>query len=115
MYRDNGTNFVGTKSEFEKAFKEMKRENIEQFAASNFIEWNFNPPSASHMGGSWERAIRSVRRVLFGLMQESSFCLDADTLHTLFCEVELIVNSRPLNVVSTDVDDVKKERERDKR
>ena len=28
------------------------------------IKWVFNPPQASHMGGSWERKIGSVRRIM---------------------------------------------------
>lgn len=69
------------------------------------IRWIFNPPSASHMGGLWERQIRTVRRVLNSLLQNNQK-LDDESLNTLFCEVEAIVNSRPITVVSNDPNDL---------
>ena len=55
-----------------------------------------NPPAASHMGGVWERQIRSVRNVLCALLQGSGQQLDDELLRTFMCEAEAIVNSRPL-------------------
>ena len=57
-------------------------------------DWWFNPPTASHIGGSWERQIRTVRKVLASLLQDN--ILDNEKLHTPFHEVESIVNDRPL-------------------
>ena len=64
------------------------------------IKWEFNPPAASHMGGIWERQIRTVRKVLNVILKEQT--LDDERLSTLFCEVESIVNGRPLTVLSDD-------------
>ena len=58
------------------------------------IKWEFSPPAVSHMGGIWERQIRSVRKVLNITMREQT--LDDKRLSTLFCEVESIVNGRPM-------------------
>ena len=58
------------------------------------IKWRFNPPYASHMGGAWERMIRSVRRILNALTQMQT--LTEEGLVTLMTEVEGILNSRPL-------------------
>ena len=55
-----------------------------------------NFPSSSHMGGVWERQIRTVRSVLAPMLQRSGSQLDDDSLRTLFYEVMNIVNSRPL-------------------
>ena len=63
-----------------------------------WIEWQKNPPEASHMGGVWERQIRTVRNVLSSLLKEHSGRLDDEALQTLLCESEAIVNSRPLTV-----------------
>ena len=58
------------------------------------IKWEFSPPAASHMGGIWERQIRSLRKVLNIIMREQT--LDDKRLSSLFCEVESIVNGRPM-------------------
>ena len=57
-----------------------------------------NFPSASHAGGVWERQIRTIRSVLSALLEKSASCLDGESFHTLICETEAIVNSRPLTV-----------------
>ena len=46
-----------------------------------------------------------MRQVLFGLMQENGHYVDDEVLHTLFCEAEHIVNSRPLTTDSSDPSD----------
>jgi len=74
---DNGTNFVGAEKE------------LNGFLQQKSIEWRFNSPTASHMGGVWERQIRSIRRVLSVLMKEQS--VDDENLSTLFCLVESII------------------------
>ena len=52
---DRGTNFVGAASEFQRAWKEMdhaKVQNILLNDGCDYVEFKFNVPSASHMGGS---------------------------------------------------------------
>ena len=50
------------------------------------------------LGGVWERQIRSVRNVLSSSLQENGKQLDDESLRTLMCDAEAIVNSRPLTV-----------------
>ncbi len=98
---DNGTNFVGADNEFKKAVQEMDDEKIETFLTENgcdWISWKRNPPTASHMGGVWERLIRSVRDILDSLLKHHAHILNDESLHTLLLEAEAIVNSRPLTV-----------------
>ena len=98
---DNGTNFVGADNEFRRAYEEMDHEKISQFLAENgcdWIKWERNPPTASHMGGVWERQIRSVRDILQSLLKNHAHILNDEALHTLLLEAEAIVNSRPLTV-----------------
>lgn len=71
------------------------------------IEWLFQPPSASHFGGVWEREIRTARKVLQALLQEQRIKLTDDNLNTLMCEVESILNQRPLSAVSDDPHDLR--------
>ena len=70
------------------------------------IQWVLNPPAASHMGGIWERQIRTARKVLSSLSHEYGYKLDDDYFQTLMCDVESIINSRPLTTVSSDPNDV---------
>ena len=98
---DNGTNFVGAENELLKAWKEMDHKKIEEFLLGrkcDWINWERNPPSASHMGGVWERQIRTIRNIMTSLLHEHSDRLDDEALRTLLCEAECVVNSRPLTV-----------------
>jgi len=99
VYSDNGTNLVGAWREIRSALGNWDRDRVLGEAASQGITWHFNPPKASHYGGIWEREIRSVRKVFWGLMQERNRVLNREELYTLFCEIESILNSRPLTPV----------------
>ena len=57
------------------------------------------------MGEVWERQIRTVPRILATLLYEHTGRLDDESLHNLLCEVESIINPRPLTVISSDVKD----------
>eukprot|EP00745_Piridium_sociabile_P015413 TRINITY_DN22861_c0_g1_i2.p1 TRINITY_DN22861_c0_g1~~TRINITY_DN22861_c0_g1_i2.p1 ORF type:complete len:272 (-),score=34.88 TRINITY_DN22861_c0_g1_i2:709-1524(-) len=97
---DRGTNFIGAKRELREGWRAMDQKRLTRTLANQEIEWILNTPAASHMGGVWERQIRSVRRVLSGLTKKSDGRLNTSSLRTLFYEVMAIVNSRPLSVES---------------
>ena len=93
---DNGSNFVGADNELKKAFSEMNHQQIQHFLANigvDWLIWSRNAPAASHMGGVWERQIRSARSILASLLKNHGTCLKDESLHTLMTEVEAIVNS----------------------
>ncbi|XP_070407549.1 uncharacterized protein [Nothobranchius furzeri] len=92
LQSDHGTNFVGARREFLEAVKEMDQESLKQLGC----EFVMNPPSASHMGGAWERQIRTIRSVLTTILDQSSRSLDSSSLRTYLYEVMAIVNSRPI-------------------
>ena len=99
---DQGSNFLG-------AINQMEGINMgdlkEQFLLRN-IQWTLNPPQASHMAGSWERKIGSIRRVL-----EATFVmlggrkLSYDEFVTALAEASSIVNKTPLWTTSSDPND----------
>ncbi len=95
---DRGTNFVGAMNEQTRELEAMKNEKLRQFLLHHGadIEFRMNFPSSSHMGGVWERQIRTVRSVLTPMLARSGSQLDDDSLRTLFYEVMNIVNNRPL-------------------
>ncbi|XP_069122196.1 uncharacterized protein [Argopecten irradians] len=91
---DNGTNFVGGEKELRTSIRQCTEHvNTKEYLLLRNIKWEFNPPAASHMGGVWERQIRSVRKVLNVILRNQ--VLDDERLDTVFCEAESIVNTRP--------------------
>ena len=66
--------------------------------SADWIQWKRNPPLASHMGGVWDRQIRSARNILSPFMKTQGASLYRESLNTLFVEVKGVVNSRPLVV-----------------
>ena len=101
---DNGTNFVGRNQELRKAVKEWNQNKISRFLTQQGIKWIFNTPKASHHERVWGRCIRTVRKVLNALMKEQ--VLNDERLITQFCEVEAIINGRPITKVSDDHKDL---------
>lgn len=100
FFSDNGTNFVGAERELRQCLKDVdKNELIRNFTTAT-TKWNFNPPSAPHMGGAWERLVRSVKTVLYKIFPER--CPSDEALRSMMAEVENILNSRPLTYVSVD-------------
>ena len=101
MRSDQGTNFVGAKKELKEALSELDQDKIGKELLQDNCDWfsfKMNVPSASHMGGVWERQIRSVRNVLSVLLDDNGTQLDDESLSTFMCEAEAILNSRPLTV-----------------
>ena len=95
---DMGTNMVGADNDLKAEISRLDQRKLQQVGLAEGIEWVFNPPSASHFGGCWERHIRTVRKVWRSMPVQR---LDDESLHTLFCEIESVLNSRPLTYVST--------------
>ena len=104
IWSDNATNFVGANNELKAAIKALDRDALMHAARRRQIEWVFNPPLASHQSGVWERQIRTLRKVMTGILGTCNRLRDS-TLHTVLCEAENIVNSRPLTKCSDDVND----------
>ncbi|XP_062557391.1 uncharacterized protein LOC134222264 [Armigeres subalbatus] len=99
IYSDNGRNFTGA----DRVLRDQI-ENIELNAATTFTntttKWLFIPPSAPHMGGSWERMVRSIKNAMTTMPQNEK--LDDEGLQTLIVEAEAVVNSRPLTYLPLD-------------
>ena len=99
---DQGSNFLGALNQMEGlSIDQLKRE----FVTRN-VKWIFNPPHASHMGGSWERKIGSVRRIMEAtLVTLGGRKLSYDEFTTLLAETASIVNKTPLWATSNDPND----------
>ncbi|XP_058817628.1 uncharacterized protein LOC131680927 [Topomyia yanbarensis] len=90
---DNGTNFVGASNELIKQIKDINSECADTFTDAR-TKWTFNPPSAPHMGGVWERMMRSVKEAMRAL--DDGRKLNDEILLTVLAETEGFINSRPL-------------------
>lgn len=102
---DRGTNFVSACKEL-KIPSNIDKTSVEKFLLDQGCTWKFNPPHASHMGGSWERMIGVARKILDSMfLQLGTSKLTHEALTTLMAEVAAIINARPLIPVSTDPDD----------
>lgn len=92
IYSDRGTNFQNINQD----------EILKEFATPH-TEWTFIPPASPHMGGAWERLIRSVKTNLSKL-QWGRLPTD-EVLHSTLLEIENVVNSRPLTDIPIDDDE----------
>ena len=107
LYSDCGTNFVGAKSHlrdlytlvnspgYNKEFSDNLRENR--------IEWKMNPPQSPHHGGIWESNIKSVKTHLHKIV--ANHLLTFEEMLTVLAQIEALLNSRPLSVLSADPSD----------
>jgi len=105
FWSDRGTNFIGAVNELGLNKVNVKDDPIHVFLKNKDTTWKFNSPHRSHMGGSWERLIGIVRRILDNMLDStSSKNLTHEVFVTFMAEVSAIVNSRPIVPVSTDKD-----------
>ena len=101
---DQGTNFIGAQRELAESMKLLDNGQIQRALLKEGIDWTFNPPSGPHHGGVWERLIRLVKKILYSILKEQT--LDDEALQTAFCEVEAIMNDRPITTVTNDPNDL---------
>ncbi|XP_049300487.1 uncharacterized protein LOC125774271 [Anopheles funestus] len=94
---DQGTNFVGAARELREALKDVDTDALMERFSSPVMKWTFNPPSAPHFGGCWERLVQSVKKALSSLDLPKTPS-DEQLISTL-TEIELIINCRPLTYI----------------
>ncbi|KRX65987.1 Mediator of RNA polymerase II transcription subunit 6 [Trichinella sp. T9] len=61
------------------------------------IDFKFNPPGAPHWGGSWERMVQEIKKILMSTV-ESVAGLHQEAFRTLIVRVEGILNRRPITI-----------------
>ncbi|XP_039310755.1 uncharacterized protein LOC105197317 [Solenopsis invicta] len=106
LYSDYGTNFVGADRQLRGLLgmaSESSRSIVGKLAEEG-VEWHFNPPAAPHFGGLWEAAVKAFKYHLRRVIGEST--LTYEEMATFLAEVEACLNSRPLQALSDDVDEL---------
>ncbi|XP_062702261.1 uncharacterized protein LOC134285478 [Aedes albopictus] len=94
---DRGTNFIGAEKELKNALQSVDQDAMIREFTTTSTSWTFNPPATPHMGGSWERLIQSVKKVLYEMQPDR--LPKEEVLRNCLIEVENVVNSRPLTHV----------------
>ena len=103
IWSDNGTNFVATEKELLQNVLNWNQQAITESMVKKGINWKFNPPSAPHHGGVWERLVRSFKHTFYAILGNRR--LTDEILTTVFCLVKQSLNARPLVPASADAID----------
>lgn len=109
IYSDCGKNFQGCHNYLKDLYEFLKNDSVQCALNSQTLKqgitWHFQPPYTPHFGGLHEAGVKSFkhcfRRVVGTQVQTY------DEMHTLLCQIEAVLNSRPLCVdpVSADSSD----------
>lgn len=108
IFSDNATNFVGADRELRQLLSNFTtQQHIDELNSAcvkEGVEWKFIPSRSPHFGGLWESAVKQAKHYLRRTI--GSHILNWDQLHTLCCQVEALINSRPFTELSSDPNDV---------
>ncbi|XP_062712142.1 uncharacterized protein LOC134289736 [Aedes albopictus] len=97
FYSDNGTCFQGANKQLLEEIA-ARNEAIACTFTNADTKWKFIPPATPHMGGVWERLVRSVKTAIGSALEHPRKPND-ETLETIIYEAEALVNARPLTYI----------------
>jgi hypothetical protein len=104
VYSDEGTNFVGAKMELDELLalitSSPHHDATRALLTPKGIAFHTNPPAAPHHGGLWEAAVKKMKFHLKRVIGNRH--LTTEEFNTLLCQIEAILNSRPLTQMSDD-------------
>jgi hypothetical protein len=94
---------VGAEKELrETIFERNSVERISNFATQQGINFHFIPPCSPHMGGIWEAGVKSMKFYLRRVAGNAK--LTFEEFYTLLCQVQAVLNSRPISPLSNNPD-----------
>ncbi|UYV84874.1 hypothetical protein LAZ67_X003824 [Cordylochernes scorpioides] len=100
VHSDNETNFRGMTNTLKKIdFSRLKCD-----PTLKNITWKFIPPDAPWWSGWWERLIGMMKQLLFRILGQTS--LGYEELSTVMCDVESLMNTRPLTYLTKESEDL---------
>ena len=101
MRSNNRTNFIGVVKQINDAIKNLKHNKITTYLNKHQIKWQFDLSLRLWMGDCWQSLIKTMKRCLYTLLKDS--LTTVETLTTIWCQVEYIVNNRPLLTIGDDI------------
>ncbi|XP_049302056.1 uncharacterized protein LOC125775455 [Bactrocera dorsalis] len=106
LMSDNGKTFIGAQRATEKEFvdfiKQVSPEIVQRYTPQG-INWQFITPSAPHMGGLWESAVKTFKSHF--KKGAGNYKFNYELFTTLLVRIEAVLNSRPLTTLSQDPSD----------
>jgi Pao retrotransposon peptidase/Family of unknown function (DUF5641)/Protein of unknown function (DUF1759)/Putative peptidase (DUF1758)/Integrase zinc binding domain len=105
LFTDNATCFEGADNELQDTIKKIEPE-VQEHVIEQKIRWKFTTPRASHAGGIYESAVKSMKHHLKRVMVELKHTFTFEQLYSLLTKIEAILNSRPLTPMSEDINDL---------
>lgn len=107
IFSDNATNFCGARNHLRELYiffqNQENSSTINEFLSQNQTTWQFIPPRSPHWGGLWESAIKGAKYHMKRLIGNANLTLEE--FSTILCQIEAILNSRPLSPISNDASD----------
>lgn len=94
LLSDRGRNFIGGSQVLKMLWDNLKEDRVR--SAYPEIRWLFLPPFSPQKGGLHERMIGCVKRAMERVLPHEDSLTDEDLMTTM-CEIENIMNSRPIS------------------
>lgn len=105
VFSDNGANFTGANNDLKRTIRELLDiDDFKVYLNQYQIKWRFNCPYTAYQGGIWESAVKSAKYHLVRIIGNSH--LTYESLNTILCQIESVLNSRPITPLSSDPEDL---------
>ena len=90
----NGSNFIGTDRKLRKALEKLGQRKIYKDLSFQNIIWKFNISLNPWKGRAWKSIVKLTKKTMKAVMKDRTY--HEESLITLLCEIETMLNSRPL-------------------
>lgn len=106
IYSDNGTTFQGANKELQNfcEWLQISQNQISKLIDNQGIHWHYIPPYSPNLGRIWEADVKSTKHHLKRILGNSTVTFEE--LYTILTQVEAILNSRPITILSSNPNDI---------